>query len=410
VGGLQEGSRSGVGGRRERARSILVASEVMASVVLLVCCGLLLRALLRVSSVDPGFRAEGVLTLRTALPLPRYAKTADRAQFYARVLTEVRALPGVSGAAYITGLPMVQRGGIWGVAVPGEGKRPGTEPPASSRFVTPGLFATLGIPLQAGRDIQDSDTRQALPAAVVSESLAKRHWPGQDPLGRRFQFGPAGERTVVGVVADIRVRGLERASEPQVYLSHQQVDDGAIIGYTPKDLVVRAAGRPLDLLPSLRAIIRQADSQLPISDVRLLSSIVEGETAPRLTQVRVLGAFAAVAFLLAAVGLHGVLSFAVASRTQEIGVRIALGARSADILRAVLRETLQMATIGLALGLLVAYAAGRGMEALLAGVRPADAATFLAAALLCSLMTLLGSLLPAVRAVRVSPIEVMRSE
>jgi putative ABC transport system permease protein len=245
--------------------------------------------------------------------------------------------------------------------------------------------------------------------AVVSESFAKRIWPGQDPIGRRFQFGLA-DRTVVGVAGDIRVRGLERGSEPQVYLSHQQVADSSIIGYTPKDLAIRAAGDPLAVLPSVRAIIRRADPQQPISDVRLLSDIVEGETAPRRIQVRVLAAFAAVAFFLAAIGLHGLLSFAVSSRAQEIGVRIALGARSAHILSMVLREALQMAAVGLVLGLVLAYTAGRAMEALLAGVRPADAATFLAATGLSALMTLAGSLLPAVRAVHVNPIVVMRSE
>jgi predicted permease len=394
VSGLQEGSRAVVGGRRERARGALVVAEVAASVVLLVGCGLLLRALWRVQNVDPGFRTAGVLTLRTALPLPRYGPTASRAQFYARVLSEVRALPGVSDAAYVSGLA----------------QDPGALPPASARFVTPGFFATLGIPLRAGRDVRDSDTRDSPFVAVVSESLAERHWPGQDPIGRHFQFGPAGERTVVGVVSDIRVRGLERASEPQVYLSHQQVENGAIIGYTPKDLVLRSAGPPLDLLPSLRAIVRHADPQQPISEVRSLDDVVLGETAARRVQVRVLAAFAAVAFVLAAIGLHGLLAFAVTSRAQEIGVRVALGARSADILSMVLREAVQMASGGLLVGLVVGYAAGRGLETLLAGVRPADAATFLAATGLAALMTLLGSLPPAVRALGIDPIEVMRSE
>jgi predicted permease len=410
VSGLQEGGRAGIGGRRERTRSALVVAEVTASVVLLVGCGLLLRALGRVQLVDPGLSADGVLTLRTALPQPRYASTPLRAQFYTRVLSEVRALPGVGSAGYVSGLPMVMRGGVWGVTVPGEASSPGALPPASARFVTPGFFATLGIPLRSGRDIRDSDTREAPFVAVVSESLAQRHWPGQDPIGRRFRFGPAGERTVVGVVGDVRVRGLERQSEPQVYLAHQQVADGSIIGYTPKDLAVRAGGDPLALLPSIREIVRRADPQQPISDVRLLSDIVDGETAPRRVQVRVLAAFAATALLLAAIGLHGLLSFTVTSRTQEIGVRIALGARSADILSMVLREALQMAVLGLVMGLGLAYATGRGMEALLAGIGPGDGLTFLVAIGLSAVMTLAGSLLPAVRAVRVDPIAVMRTE
>jgi predicted permease len=410
VSGLQEGARAGVGGRRERTRSALVVAEVMASVVLLVCCGLLLRALGRVQLVDPGLSADGVLTLRTALPQPRYASTASRTQFYARVLSEVRALPGVSGAAYASGLPMVMRGGIWGVVAAGEVAEPGGLPPASARFVTPGFMATLGIPLRSGRDLRDSDTREAPFVAVVSESLARRHWPGQDPIGRRFRFGPAAEREVVGVVGDVRVRGLEGFSEPQVYLSHQQVADGAIIGYTPKDLAVRASGDPLTLLPSIREIVRRADPQQPISDVRLLSDIVEGETAPRRVQVRVLSAFAAAAVLLAAIGLHGLLSFTVSSRALEIGVRIALGARSADILSLVLRDALRMAALGLGLGLALAYATGRGLSAVLAGVGPGDGLTFLAAIGLSAVMTLVGSLVPALRAVRVDPLAVMRAE
>jgi predicted permease len=387
-----------------------VVAEVAASVVLLVCCGLLLRALWRVETVDPGFRADGVLTLRTALPLPRYAPTASRGRFYAQVLSDVRALPGVSDAAYVSGLPMVMRGGVWEVVVPGEAQERGAQPKASARFVSPGFFAALGMPIRAGRDIRDSDTLEAPHVVVISESLAKRHWPGQDPIGRRFRFGPAGDRTVVGVVGDIRVRGLERASEPQVYLGHQQVADGSIIGYTPRDLVIRTTVPPTDILRSTREIIRRADPQQPISDVRLLSEIVDGETAPRRVQVRVLAAFAAVALLLAAVGLHGLLSFAVRSRAPEIGVRIALGARSADILSMVLGEALRMAVVGVALGIPLAYSAGRSMEALLAGVRPTDAATFVTATTLCALMTLAGSLLPAIRAVRVNPIEVMRAE
>jgi predicted permease len=408
--GLQEGSRGAVGGRRERARSALVAAEVMGSVVLLVCCGLLLRALWRVQDVDPGFRTEGVLTLRTALPLPRYGVTATRVQFYTRVLSEVRALPGVASAGYASGLPMVMRGGIWGVAVEGEVQDPGALPPAASRFVTPGFLETMRIPLVRGRDISEADTFEAPAVAVVSESLVRRHWPGQDPIGRRFKFGPALERTIVGVVGDIKVRGLERPSEPQVYLSYQQVADDSIIGYTPKDLVVRTNGPVTGLLPALRAIVQRADPQQPISDIRPLEEIVGGETAPRRTQVSVLAAFAGVAFLLAAVGLHGVLSFAVASRTQEIGVRMALGAGSGEILKMVLRESLRMAALGLGLGLVVAFIAGRGLQSLLAGLSAADLPTFAAACGLAAVMTLIGSLVPAVRAVRVNPMTVMRTE
>jgi putative ABC transport system permease protein len=407
--GLREGSRGGVGGRRERLRSALVVAEVTISVVLLVSSGLLIRALGRLQGVDPGFRADGVLTLRTALPWPKYEKTQRRAQFYVQVLADVRSLPGVSNAAYISFLPMAMRGGIWPVEVPGQPKAPSEASTVSLRFVTPGFFAALGIPVRQGRDVSESDTRESPFVAVVSESFARRYWPAEDPRGRRFQVASQ-DRTVVGVVGDVRVRGLEGTSEPQVYLPYQQVPDGDLVGYTPKDLVVRSSVHPGLLLPAIRRVIAKADPQQPISDVRTLSDIVEAETTPRSVQVRVLGAFAAIAVLLASIGIHGLLAFAVSNRAQEIGVRLALGARPRDILTLVLRQGLLLAGAGVVAGVALAYAAGRTLEALLAGVSPRDATTFLVAAALALVMTLAGSLVPALRAVRVDPLSAIRAE
>jgi predicted permease len=404
--GLREGTRTG--SRSERLRSSLVVAEVTASVVLLVSAGLLIRALWRVQHVDPGFRAENVLTLRTALPQPKYKTVQARHDYYSRVLDDVRALPGVAGAAYITGLPMVMRGGIWNVEMPGRlESRSNTA--VSLRFVTPGFFETLGIPLRAGRDVQVSDTLQTAPVAVVSESFTRRHWPGEDGLGRRFHMADL-EWTVVGIVGDVRVRGLERPSEPQLYLPYRQVEDGAIISYPPKELVVRS---PLDeaaLLPSLRRIIARADPQQPISGVRRLVDVVADDTAPRSVQVRVLAGFAALAILLAGIGIHGLLAFTVSQRQQEFGVRMALGAVPRDILRMVLQQGVALAVVGVAAGVVLAYAAGRTLQALLAGVSPADPVTFLAALALALLMTALGSLWPALRASHVDPLKVMRVE
>jgi len=407
---LREGARAG-GGRKERLRSALVVAEVMASVVLLVSAGLLVRALWRIEATDPGFRTDGVLTLQTALPMPKYEQTARRAGFYTEVLSAVRALPGVSSAAYISFLPMVMRGGIWPITVEGkavEVQRSG-EHQASLRFVTPGFFATMGIPLHRGRDVAESDTLDAPFAAVVSESFVRRYWPDQDPLGRHFMMA-FHDRMVVGVVGDIRVRGLERNSEPQAYLPYRQVQDGWVIGYAPKDLVIHSAAGPGTLLPAVRRIVRSADSEQPVSDVRTMADIVEEQTASRSAQVRVLGAFAAIAFLLAGVGIHGLLSFAVSRRTQEIGVRIALGARPGGIVGMIVRQGALLAGAGVLPGIALAYAAGRAMEGLLAGVKPDDAVTFASAVGLCLLMTVLGSLFPALRAVRIDPITAIRSE
>ena len=406
---LREGTRSG-GGQRARLRSALVISEVMASVVLLVSSGLLMRALLRVQATDPGFRAEGVLTLRTALPMPRYDSASHREAFYSRVLSEVRTLPGVRSAAYISYLPMAMGGGIWPVALAGQPTVRAAGQTASMRFVTPGFFTSLGIPLRAGREIAETDDLNQPFVALVSESFARRYWPGDDALGKRFQFG-MNERTVVGVAGEIRVRGLERTSEPQVYLPYKQVRDGQIgTGYAPKDLVIRASVPPASLVPAVRRIVHDVDAEQPVSNVQTMSEIVSDQTASRAVQVRLVGAFAAIAFLLAAVGIHGLLAFTVSQREHEIGVRMALGAQRGTIVRMVMRQGALLALAGILPGLAVAYGAGRAMESLLAGVHPGDAATFLAAAMLCVVMTLAGTLLPVLRAVRVTPASVFRGE
>ncbi|HEX3877200.1 MAG TPA: ABC transporter permease [Bryobacteraceae bacterium] len=407
IDGLREGARSG-GGRRERLRFALVVTEVMASVVLLVSAGLLLRALLRVQSVDPGFRAENVLTMETALP-PKYEQAAQRRGFYTQVLSGVRRLPGVVNAAYITYLPMgSMRGGIFPVEIGASSITRSANNTASMRYVTPGFFDTLRIPLEQGRDVSESDTSTSASVAVVSRSFVRRYWPEGNPIGRQFKFAMH-DRTVVGVVRDVRVRGLERDSEPQVYLSYQQ-QDPYIPFYAPKDLAIRTVGAPEAITPAVRAAIRAADAEQPIIDVKTMERVVEEDIETRSVQARLLTAFAALAFLLAAVGIHGLLAFAVSQRTREIGVRMAMGARPTRILAMVMRQAALVALAGVALGTFFAYQAALAMQSILAGVRPDDAVTFGAAAGLCAAMTIFGSWIPAWRAVRVDPIIALRSE
>jgi len=409
--GLRDGQRSG-GGPRERLRSALVVVEITASVALLISAGLLIRALSTVRATDPGFRADGVLTLRTELPMPRYRTVAARSEFYARVLDEVRSGPGVAAAGFISYLPMSSfRGGIWPVSIPGKTDIMvrGMNNVASIRFVTPGFFAALAIPILRGRDISDADTRDRPYVAVVSQSFVERYWPGEDPIGQRFTFAFA-EREVVGVAADVRVRGLEAVSEPQVYLSPKQVDDGAIIFYMPKSLAIRTTEPPEQLVPFVREVMQRAERNAPLFDVQTMDDLVGLETASRAAQARVLGAFAILAFGLAAIGIHGLLSFAVSQRTNEIGVRVALGATSSNILWMVLARGLALAAAGVILGVAVAYAAGRGMEALLAGVRPTDATTILGAIGLALLMTVAGMVAPTLKALRVDPVTALRAE
>ncbi len=407
---LRSGTRT-VGGRTQRLRAALVVVEVAASVVLLVTSGLLIRAIWRIQTTDPGFVADDVLTLQTALPLPKYDSTARRAQFYARVLQEARTLPEVRNAAYITGLPMAMRGGIWPVSLNGEKVLPNKSNSVGLRYVTPRYFATLGIPLRRGRDVAETDTRKQPFVAVVSESFAKRHWPNEDPINKRFRLADD-KRTVVGVAGDVRVRGLERASEPQVYLPYQQVADGAITSYIPKELVVQTHGgsRTDDLLLRIRRIIKSADPEQPISNVRTMSEIIADETAPRRTQLWLLGALSAIALLIAGLGIHGLLTFTVSKRSQELGVRRALGAQVGEIMGLVLREGLALALIGISIGVAVAYAAARGMSALLFGVRPEDPLTIAVATALCLATAMGGCLRPAMRAARVDPLSALRAE
>ena len=406
---LREGSRSGVGGKKERLRGALVVAEIAASVVLLVTSGLLIRAMIRVQGIDPGFRADGVLTLRTPVTGTRHEKTVIRCAFYKRVLDGVRALPGVDSAAYISALPMVWRGGIFNVMVNGQEPVNPSSQRASLRYVSPGFFRTLSIPLNTGRDVAESDVETSLKVAVVSASFAKQYWPDENPLGKRFNFAFE-DRTVIGVVGDVRVRGLEQYSEPQVYLPYQQVKDGWLIGYVPQDLAIRAQGDPLQFAPAVRRIIAQAEPQLPVTNVRPLTEIVAGETASRRAQLVVLGGFAGIAFLLAAIGIHGLLAYAVSQRTQEIGVRMALGATGANILQLIVGDALILAILGILAGMAVAYGAGLELQSLLAGLSPKDPDAFSAGILLSLVMTIAGSFLPAMRALRVDPATALRSE
>jgi putative ABC transport system permease protein len=413
---LKEGARGGTSAGTERLRSSLVVAEIVASVVLIVCVGLLGQALLAVQRVNPGFTPDNLLTMRTQLPIAKYGRTPARLRYYSQVLERVRALPGVTGASYTSFLPMTFRGGIWEVlSSNADPKSPGGfraldanhAYSASIRFVTPGFFATVGTPILEGRDINASDTLDTPFVAVVSESFARLHFPNQDPIGRSFAIA-FNARTIVGVAGDIKVRGLERESEPQVYMPAAQQNN--LYFYAPKDLVVHAAVPATTLTPAVRAIIAETEPDMPITAVQTMEQLLSDETAPRVVQLRVIGGFAAIAILLAAIGLHGLLAYTVASRTREIGVRMALGAKARDIMWMVMGRSSTLAIIGVSLGAVLAYAAGRSMQALLFGINPANLAVFGAAIALSLLMALAGSILPAWRAIRVDPITATRTD
>ena len=406
---LREGSRPSIGGAKGRLWSALVVAEIAVCIVLVVSSGLLIRTLFHLQSIDTGFRPGGVLTVRTSLPMPKYKKTLDRSAFYQRVLERVRHIPNVKSAGYVSFLPLVMRGGIHPVVIEGQEGDGKNFHDAYLRYVTPQYLSTVGISLLSGRDVEQSDTSTSPYVAVVSESFARKHWPGENALGKRFQFAEA-SRTIVGIVANARLRGLERNSEPQVYLPHAQVPDGAYEWFAPKDLAVRVTSENAELVTAIRRIVHEADPAQPVSDVQWMGDIVNMETASRRTQLWLVGAFACLALVLASLGIHSLLTFRVSQRVQEIGVRVALGASVSSIMLMVLRHGIKLASIGAAIGLALALVAARSIEALLAGVKPADLSTFSIAIGICAMMTLAGSIIPTVRAVRIDPIKAIRAE
>ncbi len=396
-------------GRSERVRAALVTFEVTASVVLLISTGLLLRTVARIDGVDPGFRADGLLTARTALAFPKYATVESRERYYRQVLDGVRAIPGVRDAAFVSWLPLTWGGGIWPALIPGQPEDRGASGSASIRYVTPDYFRTMGIAIRAGRDVDDHDTQKSPYVALVSESFGGRYWPGGTALGRHFKMA-FDDREIVGVVADVKVRGLDRPSEPQVYFPATQVGDSSLIFYTPKDIAIRTMLPASAVIPSVRAVVRTADPEQPITNVQDMSAIVDAQTASRTAQLRVLAMLAVLAFLLAGVGIHGLLAFAVSQRSREIGVRMALGARAGSVVAMVLARGLRLAVTGVIPGVVLAYVAARAMRSLLFGVAPSDPWTFAGVVALVVLMTLVGSFVPARRASRIDPMRVLRSE
>jgi putative ABC transport system permease protein len=363
-----------------------------------------------IQAIDPGFRLERTLAVRTSLPMPKYDTVGARTGFYDRVLTEIRALPGVSSAAYVSFLPLSDmRGGIFPVGISGRVESRREDEGAFLRYVTPGFFQTLGIPILQGRDVRDADRLDGQPVAIVSASFAAQFFPGQNVLGRRFDFA-AENREIVGVVPDVKMRALTLANEPQVYIPHRQLPDRTHEWFAPKDLVVRAAGDPLALVSAVRAIVQRADAEVPLSDIQTLEQLVDGDLASRVTQVRVLGVFTGVALVLGGIGIYGLLALAVSARVREIGIRMALGARRADVVAMVARRSLSLAAVGVGAGIVLAYISGRWLQSLLVGVSPADGVTFAVAVTLAAATAIAGSLRPALRAARIDPVSVIRLE
>ncbi len=409
VDALKEGHRGMRGTGGLRLQSGLVIGQVALSLVLLVSSGLLIRSFLKLQEEEIGFQPRGVLTAQLRLPQAVYGVDRHPNLFYEAALERVRALPGVEAAGVITALPVIGGFGPWNY-VHAEG-RPAATPAerrgAIRRVVTPGYFEAMGIPLIRGRTFGSSDIADSPNVAVISRSLADEFFPGEDPVGRSIVlpgWDPPVYLEVVGVVGDVRPGSLEREMEPTMYWPMAQ--NGRLSTY----MVVRSSGEPAALVPTLRAAIREVDPNVPVSNLRPMSGVVSSSLAQNRFRTLLLGAFAGVAMLLAALGLYGVLAQLVGRRTHELGVRIALGANRARVLGWVLRYGLRLAVIGIILGLAGAAATTRVVRGVLFGIEPLDPITFAGTTIVLMLVALAAALLPAWRATRVDPVESLRSE
>jgi predicted permease len=411
--GLRDGAR-GASSARGRLKRALVVGELALSLMLLVGTGLMVRSFLLLRAVDPGMRADHVLTLRAALPTPKGAPTAaDRAgwvAWFARTSARLAELPGVRAAAAADILPFDGNDSRYTFELEGEPPRRAVDLPHEEvRQVTPGYFEALGIALVRGRVLGAADGAGAPGVVVINQALARRYWPhGDDPVGKRLKLHVGNDRgwsTVVGVVADVHGFGLDQPAHPELFVPYAQMPDSAGMA-----LVVRSDGDAAALAPAARAALAELDATQPIFDVKPMSELVAASLAQRRFALVLMLIFAAVALLLAAVGIYGVMAYTVAQRTQEIGIRVALGASAASVLGLVVGDGMRLVGAGLALGLGGALLVTRLVASLLYGVSATDAATFVSIALVLAAVALAAIVIPARRAMRVDPMQALRSE
>ncbi|MBV9303918.1 MAG: ABC transporter permease [Acidobacteriaceae bacterium] len=408
---LKEGARGSVGGQKRAFRNLLVAGEVALSLMLLVPSGLLLESFVKLRGLDPGFRADHVLYAMIQVPGTKYRDFGKRSAFFEELLQRIRALPGVKLAGFTSALPLTWRGGTNSFTPEGMPLDPRVTYDANNRVITPGYFETMQTPLIRGRFFDDRDGERTQPVAIINEVMAKKFWGNQDPIGRRFKRGDPQDQgpwvRIVGVVHDVRQMGLDSPPRQEMYFPYWQSRDNWM---WLSGLVVRTSGDPMRLAGAVRNAVWSIDRDQPVDNVMTLDDLLDQEVTDRRLQMLLLSALAALALILACVGIYGVLAYLVRQRTQEIGVRIALGANSSDIFQSVAGHGMKLAGMGIAAGLLASLALSRALQSFLYGVKAMDPSIYCGVIALFSTVALIACYIPAHRAAKVDAMVALRYE
>ena len=401
----------GEGRARMRGRSLLIVAEMAIAVALVIGAGLLVRSFQNLTSVDPGFDSHNVLTMRMSLPPATYAGNAEVVRFYDELATEVRRQPGVQFAGFVRVLPLAATIGDAGLAI--EGRPVDAGQPGRSgdwQVVTPGYFEAMRTRLVRGRLFNSSDTPESQQVVIINETLASQYFPGEDPIGKRLKMGAPTSpwREIVGIVGDTRHDGLMRAPKRQFFAPHNQW--AASFGNTRRamTLVVRTTSDARAFVQPLTAVVARQDPSLPLTDIATLDDVLAGAVREQRFGMTLMSGFGLLAMTLAAIGIYGVISYSVSQRTREIGVRLALGASATAVRRLVIAQGMLPAVIGVGCGVIVAAWLSRFVSKLLFGVGALDVTTFVAIPLLLLVLALVATLVPAVRATRVDPMQALR--
>ncbi len=409
---LKDGQTTSGGGARQRFRNALVVVEMALAVVLLVGAGLMIRSLWSLQRIDLGLNPSGVLTMRLSLPQAGYDTPEEVVAFYARLVDRIRTLPGVQSAGMIRSLPLGATIGDSGVMVDGYVPPPGTNAKGDWQIATDGYIEAMGERIVRGRAFTAGDRTTTQPVAMINEEMARRYWQDRDALGGRFRLGGTNRPwiTVVGIVADVKHNGITGVVKEKFYIPHTQWHLSRGSAIRSMSLVIRTSGEPSALTGAVRREISALDPSLPVADVRTMDDVVGATlSAPRFTGLLMM-VFAALAMTLSAIGIYGVLSYLVSRRTREIGIRVAIGAGRAQVLRMIMGQALALTLLGVVVGLAGSIWAARLMQPMLHGVTPGDPLTFAAVAVLLALVAGVASLVPAVRATRVDPILALKAE